>query len=130
MTNQRAQERERIIFNSPYDKRLYAFGGIRHFEGLTLQQVEELLDKGYLKSNDTQNSSPTAQEFVDFVKESGLDYTFHGYSVSPERDDCRVTIEGIEYSGVPDKADIVEFVDFARFADTLDINEGLYCWYD
>ena len=130
MTNQQAQERERIIFGSPYDERLYAFGGIRNFDRLTLQQVEELLDKGYLKPHDAQNSSPTAQEFVDFVKDSGLDYTFHGYSVSPERVDNRVTIEGIEYDGVPDKSDIIEFVNFARFADALDIKHGLYCWYD
>ena len=74
----------------------------------------------------------TAQEFIDFVeKHNPEDWTFHGYVVSPDREDRRVSIEGIESAGKLSKDDLIDFLLEFRMADELDIDDGIaYCWYD
>ena len=41
-----------------------------------------------------QNDSPTISEFVGMAEKFGL--TLHGYVVSPDRRDCRISVVGLE----------------------------------
>jgi hypothetical protein len=71
-----------------------AYGGIVTFEGLTVNDAARLLELlPEFQKEDKQNDSPSFEEFV----ELGKDYpsmTFHGYRVTSERSDERITIEG------------------------------------
>ena len=52
----------------------------------------------------------------------------HGYVVSPDRDDYRVSIEGLQYSGEVSAELMVEFVELCRYADEFSATlSGLYC---
>jgi len=88
-------EREQIL--APYiDTTYYSkwFGGTRSFKKLPISKVELLIKKGYLHKGDAQNESPTAGEFLDFMKKwKKYNVTSHGYEVSAAREDCRVSIE-------------------------------------
>ncbi len=77
-------------------------GGIIPFEMLPahdLVLLADLLPPGNL--DDRQNASPTFAEFVEFAK-MFPDLLFHGYIVSPERIDERITITG--FYAPPDTA--------------------------
>jgi hypothetical protein len=58
----------------------------------------------------------------------------HGYVVSPDRDDYRVTIEGLEcpeFKLTEDSFGLyINFVKLCRHADELEINSELYSWWD
>jgi predicted CoA-binding protein len=58
-------------------------------------------------------------------------FTAHGYAVSPERPDCRVTIEGIEKAGRLTTEEVIDIVNDFRGADELEItSDYARCWYD
>ncbi len=131
--NIKANEREQMVFHRDYDPMNYKHGGICRFDGLTLDTVQELIRKGFLARDERQNESPTVAEFMSFVKEHNpSNWIFHGYVVSPERDDCRVTIEGIESNGALTKDDLVDFFLLFSAADEIDADRDkpVYCWYD
>lgn len=112
--------RDQIIWGEGYNAAQY-LGGVRRFKGITLPQVKELIEKGYLNPEDQQNFSPTVAEMVDFVTvlDHSEDWLFEGYAVSPDRADCRVTLDGL-YCNCPvdiSYDDMVAFVNFARLAD-------------
>lgn len=128
-----ANIREQLIFGQDYDPETYAPGGIRQFGNLSCQKAKELMERGYLSQEDQQNYAPTAKEFVDFMDAHDPDnWTLRGYSVSPEREDVRVTIEGIESVGPLTDHDMVDFLRTFRIADKLiaDDEKPVYCWYD
>lgn len=128
-----ANEREQIIFGRNYDPENYKAGGVCRFNHLDLEKVLRLVDKGYLSPEDTQNYSPKAGEFIRFVQEHNPAlWSFHGYVVSRERDDSRVTIEGIESNTPIPLNDLLDFLVDFRFADELNAEENkpVYCWYD
>lgn len=105
---------------------------IVYFEGLTYENAIALIDEGFLDENDSQNESPTAREFVDFMAKH-KEITAHGYAVTPDRSDCRVTIGGLEsnYAGNAEVTTVVDFVNLCKYADDLTITPtSLYCWYD
>lgn len=130
--------REHLIFNEDYKPENYGSRGslTRHFEDMPLDIAETLIKQGFLDPEETQNESPTVAEFIEFAKEHpDGNFTFHGYVVGPERDDCRVSFEGIE--GISDKISKDTMVDFSKMfladyhADDITIEENrLYCWYD
>jgi len=105
--------------------------GIGHFSGLTPERYEKLLAHGFIVPDDCQNYSPPADEMYNFCKlKSG--FTMHGYAVSREREDCRISIEGVEGRADTLPA-IASFVNSFRRADDFTINweDGYcYCWYD
>ena len=108
----------------------YKSGGTRSFEGLDFSTAEALLLEGYLDENDSQNCSPTAKQFFEIMSKYPS-ITAHGYAVSPERNDCRVTIEGIEYNGIITWNMRADLIELCRYADTFDMTEdSFYCWYD
>lgn len=134
MSNRDADEREQILFKRDYNPKNYEAGGIVRFDSLNATEARKLIEKGFLNPNESQNDSPTSEEFVSFIegcKEPG-DWFLHGYAVSPERSDHRITIEGIGTYCEVDTDDVVRFVMMCRFADELDAGTGqsLWCWYD
>lgn len=122
-------ERDRIIFGEGFNESKYR-GGVRRFEKLGLKELEKLFEGGFIDPNGTQNYSPTAEEFYEFIKRHPL-FTAHGYTVSPERTDCRTTIEGIEYDGAVTMEMVIDFTDLCNGADEFTVGlDHLYCWYD
>ena len=126
-----ADLRDQIVFGEIYNHKKYG-GGLRRFEELTLKQIEELDDLGLIDMNDRQNDSPTAGEIIDFLKTRTTDgWYVHGYCISPDRSDFRISFEGIGKRSAPSKQDIIDFSMMFRWADEFDIDEeGLRCWYD
>lgn len=142
LTDQEVAERDGLIFGS-YDPEEY-YGGVRRFCDVSPETVAKLIEKGYADPDDTQNDSPSIQEFLDYCEqhpEMGL--TLGGYVVSKDRGDCRVTIDGIvgelptgaSVSTANAIAGIVSFYERFRYADELEAVQGtsavaLSAWYD
>ncbi len=94
--NPNQTERDRLIFgeNSPR----YG-GGMARFEDLDVATLKKLIELRYADPEDKQNEAPTIAEFVALLERHDTedsDLTAHGYVIHKERDDYRVSIEGIE----------------------------------
>lgn len=122
-------ERDKIIFGEKYKQNKY-LGGCRSFSDLDVDALKQLIDMNFIDLEECQNFSPSVEEFYEFMKSHPC-ITCHGYAVSPERSDYRVTIEGLEYIGIVTMEMLVDFVDMFREADEFSVStNGLYCWYD
>lgn len=124
------ETRDKLIFGET-DKSKY-MGGCRSFSGLDYRTLCALLEEKFIDPQEAQNNSPTTEEIMSFMK-AYPDFTAHGYVVSIDRDDYRITIEGVDgrdyaHSNAP-KELLRDFFDLFRYADEFDIR-NLYCWYD
>ena len=129
LNREHVDQRDLIIFNEPYNSEKY-LGGIRRFHELGADEIEELLGLGVLDLEDAQNRAPTAGEIFEFVREHPNFYA-HGYTVSPERDDYRVTFEGVECTDAYTWEDMWAFHRVFAYPDELEITpEHVRCWYD
>lgn len=127
--NKDFNKRDEILFGV-YNKDAYKYGGIRHFENLDADTLKQLLDEGFIEPEEVQNYSPTTMEFYEFIS-AHPNFTAHGYAVSPNRDDYRITLEGIECHESCDAKTMREFIELCRFADELSMNdEYMYAWWD
>lgn len=105
-------------------------GGCQSFMGLTLSQLNLLLDEGFIDPEECQNCSPNTMEFKAFLEEYP-EATLHGYIITPDRSDYRMTIEGLEYHGDVSREMLSDFIDMFRTADEFTQGqEFLYCWFD
>ena len=106
-------------------------GGAFSFNNMSLKTLKSLFENGFIDLEDCQNESPTIGQFKDFVeKYPNENIRFIGYLISPERDDYRISIEGIEA-----KSHNIEFMkNFAKLfsmADEFVCEVGHQrCWYD
>jgi len=124
------KERDRIIFG----KSVEYGGGICHFQDMTLDTLRELIAKGYADPEGQQNDSPMTEELADLMaRHPGL--TAHGYVVSFERDDYRVSVEGV--SGiVKHTEDLLDVLHLCRMADEFDVESDfsvgfkIRAWWD
>ena len=118
------------ILGLAYPPKRYGLGRIAEFKRANKDQLEALLEENFLYPLDRQNEAPTAQEIYEFI-EKYPEVTAHGYIVSPDRHDYRVTIEGIEYHGrVSDKMR-KDYKSIFRHADDFVCDSDyLYCWFD
>jgi len=74
----------------------YKRGGTEQFYNLTLKKLLKLIEYKFVDLDETQNNSPPIREFLELLKKyPDENVTLHGYIVSPERDDYRVSIEGL-----------------------------------
>lgn len=120
--------RDQIIFGE-YNDQNY-LGGTKRFEQLSLEKLESLVGNNFIDLDDCQNLSPTVQEFLTFMKNHPKVYA-HGYVVSHNRNDYRVSIEGLSYEGKVSKELLFDFVKLCRQADEFVANEHeLYAWWD
>ena len=105
------------------------FGGVNHFENLSSDTLQTLVDKGYADLDDKQNDAPTLGEFLSFMKQYP-EFTAHGYVVSNDRNDRRISIEGLE-GNTTDEHVIEAFKELSEYADELDCENGhCRCWFD
>ena len=105
------------------------FGGCSRFEGMNAKTLQLLVDKGYADLEDNTNGSTTLGEYLEFMKEHPR-FKAHGYIISNDREDRRITIEGLEAKRVTIK-EMVAFTNLDRFADEFEATQ-LYCrsWWD
>jgi hypothetical protein len=128
--NRNHQERDRLLFGRVVQWGEEGLGGIEHFRGVGVDTLLALVARNYADPADSQNESPTLGEFIRFM-EKYPQVTAHGYAVSPQRADYRVTVEGLEYAG-PVGAELRrEFEAMNAGADEYVCEGGqLFCWYD
>lgn len=69
--------------------------GVTRLPQITLYQLDALIAEGFTEPNDRQNRSPTASQFLNFMKRWPTAVA-NGYAVHPDRDDYRVTVEGLD----------------------------------
>lgn len=121
-------ERDKIIFgNNPVEY----LGGCARFDELSVDKLQKLIDNKFACLDDAQNNSPTIREFLKFGNKYP-DTTFHGYVISHDRDDYRVTIEGLTLKSNITPKTLTDFSNLFYEADDfiVDSNGVLYCWYD
>ena len=103
-----ADQRDQIVFGEDYKSEKYG-GGLRRFHELTISQIDQLEEVGVIDKRDSQNDSP----------------------IGPDRNDFRITFEGVGKKTAPSQQDIIDFAMMFRFADEFDISDdGVRCWYD
>lgn len=125
-TDEQMKERDMILFGF-FDKEDY-YGGSMDFSDLHVDRLKKLVELGYADVEECQNNSPTIGDFIEFC-DAYPEFTLHGYAITNERDDCRVTIEGVDLGKPVDDKAIKDFVEMFRFADDFNLETG-YVWYD
>jgi len=124
LTEEQFNERDRIMCRYMSGGYAEFFGGVEHYTGLDLATLKLLIEKGYADPKDQQNCAPSIGEIVK-VMERNPGLTAHGYWVSRERDDARISVEGVEGPLKP------EFLPMFKHADDLQYDgETIYCWFD
>ena len=102
---------------------------IFRFNGVTAETLQKLVDLKFADPYERQNESPTIAEFLDFLN-GNPDFTAHGYAVNVQRDDYRVSIEGVRANS-HDEQQILRFIQMFRMADEFEIENGYqYAWFD
>ncbi|WP_017307280.1 hypothetical protein [Spirulina subsalsa] len=131
--NLASERRDIIIFGFCLDWD-NAPGGRVAFDSLSINQLEQLFEHGYVDPNDRQNYAPTHHAFLEFARwqaQKGLEFSFTGYAISPFRRDYRVTLDGLYFRGQVPSFLIQEFVCFAHNADELKVDPySLRAWWD
>lgn len=134
ITNRNDTERMNIIEENggTIDKRHIGKDGqydILRYEGLNVEGLRLLLEKGFADPEERQNCAPPIQDIYDFMCQHP-GFTAHGYIVTPNRADYRVSIEGVECCDY-DSSDAEAFSALFHDADDFVVEDGnLYCWYD
>ena len=126
--NRDIEKRDEIIFGK-YEPKSYQ-GGMCRFENLSLEKLKQLVDLNFIRLEERQNDSPSVREFIEFMeKYSG--YTVMGYTISGDRRDYCVSLEGIEKDNYVDSGEeISEFINLFGGADDFDTYHGMYAWFD
>lgn len=123
-------ERDQLLFGRRVNWADDASGGIEPFEWVSVETLKELVAKNYADPHDAQNESPTLGKYIRFM-ERFPEVRAHGYAVSPEREDYRVTVEGLQYVGEVGDELRREFSTLCgRADDFVCTDEELFCWYD
>lgn len=129
--NTDAKLRDEIIFGKYNEDNYSNLGEIKHFSKLSLDKLKKLIELNFILLDECQNDSPTTEEILNFMK-NYPEYYAHGYTVGLQREDYRITLEGVakdsDFDTDSEKAD---FLQLFRFADELAYDgQSVYCWYD
>ena len=126
-TNKDTQLRDEIL--GPYsDKK--PRGGIVIFSGVPLGILQRLIDLGFVEMGQWNACPGVTDLFLPFLKKNPL-FTAHGYAVSGQRKDSRITVEGVERSASLTKEEIIDFANAFRRADDFEVTaDHARCWYD
>lgn len=105
------------------------FGGCASFSGMTYKTLKTLVDKGYADPEDNTNGSTTLGEYLEFMKTHPR-FRAHGYVISNDRDDRRITVEGLASSNIT-LNELYDFIALERYADEFEATQS-YCrsWWD
>ena len=133
--------RDEIIFGS-YDKEKY-LGGIRRTT-VPYSVMRTLFKLGFVDANESQNNSPTTQEFLELASrvcgkrnDDETSIEFEIYTVSPNRDDYRITIEGMDVKiAAKNVHEVIECLNVAKLANVFDVSDldgrhlYIHAWWD
>lgn len=126
--NKDVKRRNEIL--GPFSHSFEVPGQITRFSKVNYFTLKQLIDEDFLKINDSWNNAPEVEVFLDFLRENSQ-FTCHGYAVNPEREDYRISIEGVHFEGDVTLDLVVPFVNNFRHADEFIVTKDkLYCWYD
>jgi hypothetical protein len=106
-------------------------GGIRRYEGLDVEVLGQLINEGFVDLEERQNNAPTIRRFYNFMKRYP-EFKAHGYVVDKEREDYRLSVEGVEGKALSDDA-IKAFRNISRGADDRSVEAitgACYNWWD
>lgn len=99
------------------------------YDNLTGDALDTLIKEGFADEDEQQNSCPCIREINAFLH-AHPNFTAHGYIVTPERSDYRVSIEGVSGTECC-LEDTEDFIRLFRRADDFTINgDECYCWFD
>ena len=141
MYDEDSDSEQDVVLSSDYKKRdellgihvdwnTGSIGGTERFKDVPLKALRMLVDLNLADPEDAQNDAPTLREFIKFM-EKYPQCMAHGYAVSPNRDDYRVTIEGLSCRKECVTEELKDdFIEMFRCADEFSIKDGLRCWYD
>lgn len=118
--------RDKLIFGG-YDQSKNC-GGVRHFE-CNVDLMNQLIKEGFADPDECQNDSPSIKDFMDTVN-GDESVEFECYAVDINRDDYRITIEGIRaYIPDTDYDRINLYVEQFRYADEFTFEHMDDCFY-
>lgn len=105
-------------------------GAFFYFQNLPPEVLETLIAEQFADPEINQNDSPTIGEFLAYMKEHP-GCNCHGYAVSIDREDYRVSLEGLDQrSNLSHEAEI-HFLKFCHGADEINTeSEGYHAWWD
>lgn len=128
---EKLKERDRIIFGKEQKWGDHVRnGGIERFDDLDLKRLKKLIRIGVAKKEDYHNECPDIASMLDFLK-LHPGFVLTGFVVSPFRDDCRTSIDGIRFDGDVDIDLLVEFADTFKFSTDWTLSSThLSAWYD
>jgi len=102
------------------------------YDKLNVDTLKVLLNEKFADPNETQNDSDSIQEFYEFMVQYP-EFTAIGYAIGLERDDYRVSVEGLEGEAKSDEA-LQAFIDNYKHADEFEVEVAgdryCRCWYD
>ena len=136
--DKRFQERDLIIFHKEIDweNREYPIGVCQRFDELRASDIQRLIDLGFMKEEDTMNSTPTIREFLQFAKtleKLGYQFNFEGFTFDPRSAQNGVLLEGIylndPYSPEVELAFLKFVTPFSPDELTIEPNQ-LRAWWD
>lgn len=136
MNRWQTERREQLIFGRNFDRAYYAPGGLAYFDHLDVGVVRKLFEEGFFDLDRKYQGALSVEEMIRFCLENDEDdekmWYFHGFAISPERIDCRVTIEGMGSYKKPSKQGRERFYELHQNASVLSDRqeETCYCWYD
>jgi len=110
----------------------YQPGGLQFLENLRPEGLNALLDNGFICPDECQNDSPSIAEYKAFAERHPDErtLTFFGYFVSPDRDDCRISLDGIT-ANAKDAEFIADFANTFHEASEFECRVGYQrCWFD
>jgi hypothetical protein len=106
------------------------YGDVIGFNDMPLTVVKQLIQLKLLDMGEWNNCAGVKKMFLPFLKRNP-EFRAHGYVVSPERQDSRITIEGVEKDSQLSKDELIDFATTFQAADDLRVTEDYaYCWYD
>lgn len=121
--------RDEIIFGE-YKPDDYKMGGIKRFDGLSIDDLQRLLAFNFADPNERQNYAPSIAKIAEFMKKYPC-FTAHGYAVADWRGDYRVSIEGVECTMTHSVEEADAFAEMFHEADEFEVSpERIFCWYD
>lgn len=127
------QTRDNIIFGQQIDWEEEC-GGANFFYELTLDKLHCLIEQNFADITQKHNEVPSISEFFTFAETQaakGYIFTFEGYAISPERDDYRISIDGIIFNGDYSNQLLADFGEFVGVPDELSIEPNyLRAWWD
>lgn len=126
--NKDTQRRNRILgITFDWEK---VSSGTMSLERIDVKTLELLFRERFIDPNEKQNESPTAIQFLSFMQKYPV-VLAQGYVVSPNREDYRITIDGLSVQPSYASGELkLAFFEFCKDADELNIEDGLRAWWD